>query len=93
MIKYRASVIAKKIDIFEAVRETEKFVVFNSSWRDCEYKEAKIGEFVAYFDSFGQAKEWLVKHYEQQTQSAEFMLKSYKDGLEIVLGLEPPSDD
>lgn len=91
MIKYKASVISKKITAVEVVRETEKFVVFSHS--KGEFKEAKASEYTAYFDSFEDAKSWIVEQYELQVGRFESMLKSYKNGLEFVLSLEPPSDD
>lgn len=91
MIKYKASVISKKITAVEVIRETEKFIVFGHSGR--EFKEAKISEYTAYFDSFEDAKRWIAGFYKKQIDSTRAKLSAYKSALEFALSLEPTKDD
>ena len=90
MIKYRAEYISCSIKKIEIVRETEKFVVLPH--RVGETKEAKVGDYHGYFDSFSDAKRWLYDRYSIRSEALLRQAREYGEKASSVLRMAESND-
>lgn len=90
MKKYRATSWGA-IDAHEVVHETSKTIVFQciDIWGDgtFERKERKDADSHRWFDSWADAKSWLVANAERDVKNARRNLKSANDHLGNVKGM------
>lgn len=95
MKKYRATSWGN-IDAHEVIKETSKTIVFQRPdiWgkRPLERTERKDSNSHRWFDSWADAKAWLVLNAERDVESARRNLKSAHDHLGNVKGMKEPKD-
>ena len=95
MIKYKAEYYwAPKIVKVEIVRETKSSVVFNQkTFSGKDMSERKNTQYHQYFDTFKEAKAFLVKVYEKNVASARYNLEAEKSLLGTVKGMKDNDQD
>lgn len=85
MIKYKADDwLRQKVDIVECDRETDSSVFVDGKRR------AKESAHECYFDSFDEAKAWLLDRAERRVQAARIALQRAQDSLGNIKGLKEP---
>lgn len=86
MIKYKAydGWMTQEIDAVECERETAKYVFIKGS------RCAKQADRECFFDSFADAKCWLVSRAEKRVESAEQSLRNAQNRLNTACELKEP---
>ena len=89
-MKYHATAyFAPQIDAVEVIRETAKYVVVpGTSWhKNTERREQKESNRSRWFDTWGEAHEWLMKIAENKVERARSSLESAQSKLLQVKGM------
>ena len=90
MIKYRTC--WDKIEAVEVLRETEKTVFLPGRGRRNEEREAKRSDYQNWFDSWDDAKAFLVAGAERKVETARMNLERAKGKLGQLRGMREPTD-
>ena len=88
MIKYRTT--GTKIEAIEIIRDTPKQVVLKQQYPSLisrERREAKRSDFINWFDTWEEAKEFLVVKAQNEVELAERILETAKERLTKVSSL------
>lgn len=85
--KYRAVTYSRKIEVVNIERESDKCVWLKPYENRKEQRELKISESVGYFDTWEEAREFLLKMADIKVQDARRTLEYYKSLHGNVLGL------
>lgn len=85
MIKYKTGFNAT-IQEQEIIRETEHMVIYKN-FNGQELREKKKSEYKNYFDTWQDAKDFLVRKYTNKKARAEINLATANDELDKVKGL------
>ncbi len=83
MIKFKASTIGNRIEKVEVVGETECFVKLPNGRKD-----AKRSEWQNYFDSFDDAKNYLIDKAQKRVDSLRTQLESANGELGQIKGIK-----
>jgi len=86
-IKYRTSLYGTPIEKVEIARETAKFIV-RLGKRGEEYRDAKESQYTCYFDTYAEAKSYLVQHNQDLVKSAQSVLNAALAGLQQAENLQ-----
>lgn len=78
MKKYLAKTFYNKIDEVEILRETNSFV-YIIGYNGKEIREAKISNYDCYFDTYQEAKDWLLRLHNDKIESLERQLNRAKE--------------
>jgi len=93
MKKYLANRCGR-IDKVEITRETDASVWVQSfGTAGTERRRSKLAEDYGYFDSWGEARAWLIKMLTRDVESARRSLEYAKGKLGNAVGMKPPEDD
>lgn len=85
MIKYRTR--WDNIEAVEVLRETDKMVFVHGRGGRKEEREAKRSDYQNWFDSWGEAKAFLVANAEKDVEDARMQLERAKGKLGQLLGM------
>jgi hypothetical protein len=83
MIKFKTSVIGNRIEKVEVVGETECFVKLINGRKD-----AKRSEWQNYFNSFDEAKNYLIDNAQKRVDSLRTQLESANGALGQIKGIK-----
>ena len=86
LVKWEVSVYGKRIKRRVAIRETAHFLVFQNTDLDGkprfgETKEAKESSYSRFFDSFGEARDYLIAEARKSIKAYELRLDRAKSDL------------
>jgi hypothetical protein len=79
MIKFK--VWCSKIQKTEAIKETDCFIWVINSWHSKPFKTAKRSEYANYFDTFEEAKIFLIQRTQDRIDALEKQLAYTKEEL------------
>ena len=82
--KYNACAFAYTIKQVEILRETKTQVILNDKW---ERRNRKISEYDGYFDTFEEAKQWLLDNCNRKVNGLQGQLERAQDQLNTVNSL------
>jgi hypothetical protein len=83
IFKFKVYTFSKRIEKVKVFKESEFFV-----WISPDCREKKITENVGYFDTFIEAKQFLIRYFEDQIERMESDKKRYKDRIEELKLIE-----
>lgn len=85
MIKYKASFFYEvTVKAIECNRETKQSVFFGAEDNICERRETK---YYRYFDTFQEAKDFLIRHLEKQIEYTRRKLENLEMDYEKIFGM------
>ena len=96
MIKYRVcnSFVTPEIVKVEILKETEKMVVLpEKNYKGKNFKESKYSEYRCYFDTWEEAKVFLVQKAESNVKAAKGRLARAVADLEVIAAMKAEDFD
>lgn len=94
MKKFRVNVYSLRIEEKEVSKETASTVTWIDRWKDqaVERKERKVTSDRRWFDTWADAKAWLVEKAERDVVSARQYLERANSKLGNVKGMKDPAE-
>lgn len=90
MTKYRTQKYGSRIEEFEVNRETNVTIWFNTEWQGkvSEERQAKKSTYHNWFDTFEEAKDFLIDSEKRKILGFESQLETSKERLKEIMELE-----
>lgn len=88
MKKYKIEKYSDEIKTVQILRETEKSVFFNRFSNSSEFRELKRTEWHCYFDSFEEAKKYLLDRFKNKITSLKKQLNKAEMSFEKIINLK-----
>lgn len=88
IIKFKASSIGPSIERIEVISETDHFVSLASNYGGKPNREKKITDWYGFFDSFEDAKKFLMDEADQRVRNARRQLELANSRLGNVKGIK-----